>query len=82
MPASILTSKGQTTIPIEIRNYLGVHAGDRLEFFVDKDGRVVVTPLTEEVTALKGLLLKPKKKVSIEEMNKVIVKRGARHERD
>lgn len=78
MATSILTRKGQTTIPQEIRNYLGIHAGDRLEFFIDKEGRVIVAPLTEEVTALKGLLPKPKKKVTVERMNEVITKRGAK----
>lgn len=77
MSMSTLTQKGQTTIPQDIRQYLGVHAGDKLEFFIDQDGRVVLAPLTEKVTALKGLLRKPTKKVSIEKMNEVIVKRGA-----
>lgn len=82
MTTSTLTSKGQTTIPLKIRSYLGVHTGDKLEFFIDKDGRVVVSPLTADVSELKNLLPKPKKKVSIEKMNKVIAKRGAKHERD
>lgn len=82
MSISTLTQKGQTTVPQDIRLYLGVHAGDKLEFFVDCDGRVVVAPLTEKVTALKGMLAKPKKKVSIEKMNAIIVKRGAKRERD
>jgi len=76
MPVSSLTSKGQTTIPIEIRSYLGIHAGDKLEFYIDKDGRVILSPLTTDVTELKHLLPKPKKKVSIEDMSKAIVKRG------
>lgn len=78
MPESSLTSKGQTTIPISIRAYLGVHAGDKLEFFIDSDGRVVVAALTADVSELKGMLPKPKKKVSIDDMNKVIAKRGAK----
>lgn len=82
MSISTLTHKGQTTIPIQIRTYLGIHPGDKLEFFVDDDGRVIVTPLTSDVTQLKGMLPKPKKTVSIEEMNKVIKTRGAKHERD
>lgn len=78
MPESSITSKGQTTIPIAIRTYLGVHAGDKLEFFIDNDGRVIVAALTVDVSELKGILPKPKKKVSIDEMNKVIAKRGAK----
>lgn len=82
MSMSTLTQKGQTTIPQDIRVYLGVHAGDKLEFYVDHDGKVVLAPLTQKVTALKGLLKKPKKSISIEEMNKAIAKRGGKIERD
>ncbi len=82
MSISTLTYKGQTTIPIQIRTYLGIHPGDKLEFFVDDDGRVVVIPLTADITKLKGMLSKPRKAVSLEEMNKAIRKRGSKHERD
>jgi AbrB family looped-hinge helix DNA binding protein len=75
---STLTQKGQTTIPQDIRIYLGVHAGDKLEFFIDQDGRVVLAPLTVKVTTLKGMLKKPKKAVTIQEMNEVIAKRGGK----
>jgi antitoxin PrlF len=75
---STLTSKGQTTIPSKIRAYLGIHSGDKLEFLIDKDGRVIVTALTSDVTELKNLLPKPKRKISIEDMNQAITKRGGR----
>lgn len=78
MPESSLTSKGQTTIPITIRSYLGVHAGDKLEFFIDADGRVIVAALTADVSELKGILPKPKKKITVDDMNKVIAKRGGK----
>lgn len=82
MSISMMTSKGQTTIPIDIRTYLGVHTGDKLEFFISEQGDVIVAPLTGDVTKLKGFLPKPKKKVSIEDMNKAIAKRAAKYERD
>jgi antitoxin PrlF len=40
---STVTSKGQVTVPQEIRNRLGVKAGDRLEFVVEGD-RTVIRP--------------------------------------
>ena len=33
-----ITSKGQVTIPIEIRDRLGLHAGSEVEFAVRGDG--------------------------------------------
>ena len=33
-----ITSKGQITVPIEVRRLLGVRAGDRLLFESDSDG--------------------------------------------
>ncbi len=76
MSIATLTSKGQTTIPQDIRAYLGLHTGDRLEFLIAEEGEVIIKPLTTDVTELKGLLPKPKKIVSIEQMNQAITKRG------
>lgn len=77
MATATLTSKGQTTIPQKIRSYLGLHTGDRLEFLINEEGKVLLTPLTVDVRELKGCLPKPKKSASIEEMNQAIAKRGA-----
>jgi antitoxin PrlF len=76
MTTSTLTSKGQTTIPQEIRTYLGLHTGDKLEFVIEEDGRVVIAPLTVDVRELKGSLPRPKKAITIAQMKKVIAKRG------
>ena len=42
MSTSTLTSKGQTTIPKDVRKRLNLHPGDRMEFVIDEDGRVLV----------------------------------------
>ena len=77
MSTSTLTSKGQTTIPKEIRKHLNLRAGDRMEFIILGDGRVVLLPATLDVGELEGLLPAPKKPVSLAEMKKVIRRRGA-----
>jgi AbrB family looped-hinge helix DNA binding protein len=41
MSTSTLTSKGQTTIPKDVRKRLNLHPGDRLEFVIDDDGCVL-----------------------------------------
>ena len=56
MPISTITSKGQTTIPGEIRRHLKLKPGDRVEFVVEPDGKVVLVPATIDVSELKGLL--------------------------
>lgn len=42
MPASTLTSKGQVTIPKQIRERLGLKVGDRLGFRIDAEGKLPV----------------------------------------
>jgi antitoxin PrlF len=44
--SSTISSKGQVTIPLEIRNRLGLATGDRVDFVVEKD-RTVIRPSRE-----------------------------------
>jgi len=78
MSTSTLTSKGQTTIPKHIRKRLNLHPGDRLEFVIDEDGRVLVLPASIDVSKLAGMLKSPARPVSVEAMNRAIRKRGGR----
>jgi antitoxin PrlF len=79
MAASTLTSKGQVTIPKEIRQLLGLKEGDRLEFRLDDQGKVVIQPETEgPLGRLPGMLrhLARKKPVTIEEMKEAVRRRA------
>lgn len=78
MPVSTITSKGQTTIPGAIRRHLKLKAGDRLEFVVEADGKVVLVPATVDVRELRGLLAPAPRRASLEEMEAAIRKRAAR----
>ena len=78
MSTSILTSKGQITIPKDIRNRLNLHPGDRLEFVIDEDGRVLVLPASIDASESAGMLKAPARRVSVEDMNRAIRKRGGR----
>lgn len=42
-PTSTISSKGQITVPVEVRRRLGIKTGDRVEF-VFEGGRTVVRP--------------------------------------
>jgi AbrB family looped-hinge helix DNA binding protein len=77
--AATLTSKGQITIPVQVRTALGVDAGDRVEFVEVGKGEFNVVAATRSVRELSGMLYrKGRKPVSIEEMNAAIAKGAAR----
>lgn len=77
MASSTLTSKGQTTIPKDIREYLNLQPGQRIDFIVDEEGRVILRPATLHIRDLAGILHREgQKPISVEEMNRVI---RARH---
>lgn len=57
MGSTTLTSKGQVTLPKEIRDRLALRQGDRLRVAVDADGRVTLDREREpQVEDLYGLL--------------------------
>ena len=70
MSEATITSKGQVTIPADIRRSLGVSAQDRLTFTPMPDGTVVLRAKNKSLLDIKGML-KPKagKKVAIKDMN-------------
>jgi AbrB family looped-hinge helix DNA binding protein len=76
MPNATITSKGQVTLPKEVRDRLGLRAGDRIEFVETERGFVVV-PATQDIRSIKGIVPRPRKPVSIEEMNRAIRRMGA-----
>jgi AbrB family looped-hinge helix DNA binding protein len=79
MPSATITSKGQITIPIQVRSALGVDAGDRIDFVEVEKGQFAIVPATRSVRELNGLFKgKRHKPVSIEEMNAAIRKRASR----
>ena len=78
MAISTITSKGQTTIPSEIRRHLRLRAGDRVEFVVENDGRVVLIPATVDAMELEGLLAPAPRRVSLGEMDAAIRGRASR----
>ena len=73
-----VTSKGQLTIPKPIRDQLSLHAGDKVRFSIEEGGVVKMTPVSFPITRLKGMLPKPSRSVSVEEMNAAIEEEGGR----
>ena len=56
MPRSTVTSKGQITIPKEIRDQMGLKPGDRVDFVKDRTGRVLLKPINTDIRSLQGIL--------------------------
>jgi len=77
MATATLTSKGQVTIPLGVRQRLKLDAGARVEFVESADGGFLLRPAVADVRSLKGLLRKPARPVSIEDMRTAIRLRGA-----
>ena len=72
MATATVTSKGQVTIPIEVRQKLGIRAGTRLEFVEGRDGGFELYAKTGSVTALAGMFSYSGPTVSIDEMDDAI----------
>lgn len=77
MTTATLTSKGQITIPADVRRALNVQTGDRVEFVQVQPGRFELVAATRSVRELKGMFGKPKRTVSIDEMNRTIAEQAA-----
>ena len=68
---STLTSKGQTTIPKEIRDGLGMKSGDRMTFTMLPDGTALMRVKNKSVMSLAGSLRKKgQKAVPVEQLSR------------
>ena len=70
---STITSKGQTTVPKEIRDRLKLKPGDRIEYVVEADGRITLKAKNRRMADFAGILGKPPGgPLTIEEMDDAI----------
>lgn len=67
-----VTSKGQVTLPRAVRERLGVPDGGAITFALDEGTAVVVTPAELSVQRLKGILGKPRRSLTLDQMDEVI----------
>ena len=59
MSEATLTSKGQVTIPVDIRHSLGLGPQDRITFTPMPDGTVVLRAKNKSLQNLRGMLQPP-----------------------
>lgn len=72
---STMTSKGQITIPKEIRERLNLKAGSRVDFVVEKSGKVTLKPLSWEWESLRGMVKAPfKRPLTVRELDELIAR--------
>ena len=76
MPTAKLTTRGQVTIPKEIRDRMGLRAGDELRFSLRDDGSAIVEPHTRDLRSLRGSVKPKDRQVSIEDMKDAVRSRG------
>jgi antitoxin PrlF len=77
MPRSTVTSKGQITIPKEVRDEMGLKPGDRVDFVKGRTGRFSLEPINTDFRSLRGILKsKRNRPLTIREMDEAIA-RGA-----
>ena len=76
MTTATLTSKGQVTIPKQVRESLHLHSGDRIEFSIRGNSEALLKPITRTVSDVFGCLHQSNQKaVSIDKMNEAIAQR-------
>ena len=71
MSEATVTSKGQVTIPADIRKSLGLVTGERVVFTQLDDGTTLMRTKRRSILDLEGLLkpLRGKRKVEVDDMN-------------
>ncbi len=72
MTSATVTSKGQVTIPVDVRTKLGLRPGSRLAFVPTETGGYEIHPETASIKDLKGTVPRPAQPVSVDEMNEAI----------
>jgi antitoxin PrlF len=77
MATATVSSKGQITIPAQVRASLGLQPGDRVEFVEIEAGQFDIRAATHSVKTLKGMIHRPETAVSIEDMNAITAAHGA-----
>ncbi|MFB6262337.1 MAG: AbrB/MazE/SpoVT family DNA-binding domain-containing protein [Bradymonadaceae bacterium] len=76
MSSATVTSKGQITIPKELREDLGLEPGDTVHFVLREDGEVVMEPEGRNIRELQGCIEPDVGGVSVEAMKDVVRNRG------
>ena len=79
---STLTSKAQITLPKEVRRLLRLAPGDKVAFVAQVDGQITVSKAApSSFGQLRGVLPKPSRVISIDEMNEAVAAAASERQR-
>jgi AbrB family looped-hinge helix DNA binding protein len=67
-----MTSNGQVTVPLTVRQQLGISPGDRLSFRVREDGVLEVVPETGDLLSLAGSVQPRVSGIALDDMEAAI----------
>lgn len=67
-----VTSKGQVTLPKEVRERLRAGEGDKVRFTVESGNRIVLARTEHSIRDLFGILGKPRRSATLEEMDEAV----------
>ena len=76
MSISSITSKWQTTIPKEIRNFMGLKPNDKILYIVDGE-KVILKPLKGNILDLRGSVAPKEKPVDFKKVRTTVKKKVA-----
>lgn len=69
---STITSKGQVTIPGEVRKHLGLKTNDKIAFVIDSEGEVRIrVPRYPDIQSLRGAAGSLEKPLSWQQMREI-----------
>ena len=63
--AARVSSKGQVTVPAEVRRLIGLEAGSKVQFHTTADGKVFLLAKKRSIKDLKGLVARPPEPVDV-----------------
>ncbi len=77
MPTATVTSKGQITIPAQVRKALGLKPGIQIDFYETADGEYAFRPKTGSIMEMRGCLAYDGPPITIEDMDQAILDHAA-----
>jgi len=77
MTTATVTSKGQVTIPIDVREKLGIHAGTRVQFIARPDGGYDFVASSGSVRDIRGMIPAVGRTVSLQDMDEAVADAAA-----